>query len=80
MTIEDYKTLKEWIEAELEEYREKWSDVIYHNLSDKELANPWKDDVQTIYIWTGKNVYHQSDADGREYFLHGIPRSPPEIA
>jgi hypothetical protein len=81
MTIEDFATLKEWIESELEDFKETWSDIIYHNLTEDELSNPWTDDVQRIYIWTERNVYHQSDDGGtQEYFLWGIPRNPPQTS
>lgn len=77
MDFEDYDTLKEWIEAELEDGKEKWSDVIYHNMTEEELSKPWTDDVPWIYIWTKDFVYYQCDSEGEEYFLDRVYRNPP---
>lgn len=77
MTLDDYDTLKEWIEAELKDRKESWSDVIYHNLTEDELSQPWNDDVEQIYIWTNKYVYVQIDSENCGYYLDCVPRNPP---
>jgi hypothetical protein len=77
MEFEDYETLQDWLEDQLEDAGEKWTDVIYHNLTVEELSKKWCDDVQRIYIWTKNFVYFQCDSEDCGIFMDYVYRNPP---
>ena len=88
VSIADGNTFKDFIKSELEKwFKEKWEDVIAHNIPDyllDTLLEDVEDQYQDLYIWTPDKVYYFFESDYYNYDyscgigMYYVPRNPPK--